>query len=297
MKAINAVWKFSRPHTIIGSVISIVSLYIILCRERTEHLVLLSLALIAGIASNIFIVGLNQIADVNIDRINKPWLPIPAEHISIRQAKIIVSAALIISLSVSLYMTPYFFAITVLACAIGWAYSMPPFHLKRHHLPAAVAISFVRGILVNLGAFLVFSELVDRTATIPENLKMLTIFITVCGIVIAWFKDLPDVKGDAAYNMKTFAVVHTPKIAFITGNVLMTLAYLFPIVVYATSGIPESPLFTKPLLLYGHVALFILFTINSLTIRLKDHRSVQKFYKRFWFFFFAEYLLYMIAYL
>lgn len=260
-----------------------------------DHLPSLLLALITGIASNIFIVGINQIADVNIDRINKPWLPIPAKRLSVREAKWIVLAMLIICLSVSFYMTPYFAIVIALACAIGWAYSMPPFHLKRHHLPAAIAISFVRGILVNLGAFLVFTQLVQRNAALPDDLILLTIFITVCGIVIAWFKDLPDVQGDAKYAVKTFAVVHSPRAAFITGTLLMCAAYVFIIVMYVIATRESAP-FTRSLLLYGHVVLFLLFIVNTFSVKLKKHQSVNTFYKRFWAFFFAEYVLYMIAY-
>jgi homogentisate phytyltransferase / homogentisate geranylgeranyltransferase len=260
-----------------------------------DHLPSLLLALITGIASNVFIVGINQIADVNIDRINKPWLPIPAQRLSVREAKWIVFAMLVICLSVSFYLTPYFMLIIALACTIGWAYSMPPCHLKRHHLPAAIAISFVRGILVNLGAFLVFTQLVQHDAVLPKDLLLLTIFITVCGIVIAWFKDLPDIEGDARYAVKTFAVVHSPRAAFITGTLLMCAAYIFIIVMYAITT-KENAGFTRALLLYGHIALFLLFIVNTFSVKLRKQQSVNVFYKRFWAFFFAEYILYMIAY-
>ena len=76
MSAIVTLWKFSRPHTIIGSVISICTLYMIVCNEKgLQQIPLLLLALAIGITCNIFIVGINQVADVEIDKINKPYLP------------------------------------------------------------------------------------------------------------------------------------------------------------------------------------------------------------------------------
>ncbi|MBK6574488.1 MAG: UbiA family prenyltransferase [Saprospiraceae bacterium] len=42
--------------------------------------------------------GINQIADVNIDKINKPYLPIPSKVLSMQQAKYIVITALLLSL-------------------------------------------------------------------------------------------------------------------------------------------------------------------------------------------------------
>ena len=135
MKLIITLWKFSRPHTIIGSVISIFTLYYIVCaKQETQSLSYLAMALGIGINCNVFIVGINQIADVHIDKINKPYLPIPAGLLSIQQAKMIVSIALLISLGLAIYISAYLFAIIALAATIGWAYSMPPFHLKQHHV-------------------------------------------------------------------------------------------------------------------------------------------------------------------
>ncbi|MCE3259489.1 MAG: 4-hydroxybenzoate polyprenyltransferase-like prenyltransferase [Bacteroidetes bacterium] len=295
MRALTAFWKFSRPHTVIGSAVSIITLYIILCADRERYLYLLLPALITGIATNIFIVGLNQIADVEIDKINKPWLPIPAGELSVSQAKKIAFTCLGISLVISLCMSLFFFFLIVLASLIGWAYSMPPFHLKKHHMSAAVAISLVRGLIINLGGFVVFSSLVDRNAQLPDNLKVLTFFITLFGVVIAWFKDLPDTEGDAKFNVKTIAVLYSPKTALIAGNVLIVSVYVFIICVYAVAGL-KTDLFQTRLLLYGHLAFLILFIENSCSIKLNDKKSIKTFYHRFWIFFFAEYVLYSVAY-
>jgi homogentisate phytyltransferase / homogentisate geranylgeranyltransferase len=179
MKPLITLWKFSRPHTIIGSIISICTLYLIVCdKAQTLHPMYLLMALIIGINCNIFIVGINQIADVNIDKINKPYLPLPSGTLSVKQAKVIVCIAICISLSVALLISPWLFAIIVLSTSIGWAYSMPPFHLKQHHLPAALAITTVRGVLVNAGGFLVFNHIVNNSLELPENVKILTLFIS-----------------------------------------------------------------------------------------------------------------------
>jgi homogentisate phytyltransferase / homogentisate geranylgeranyltransferase len=265
LKKLHILWKFSRPHTVIGSVISIVTLYVLLCgAQRSEHLPLLMMTLVAGVTVNVFIVGLNQIADVSIDRINKPWLPIPSGALKLEQAWVIVIASLAISLSLALYITPYFFALVLLSAAIGWAYSMPPFRLKRHHIPAALAISMVRGILVNVGGFVVFSRLLKQSGDMPENLKILTLFITVFAVVIAWFKDLPDVKGDARYRIRTFAVLYSPSAALITGHILLGAAYVFTIVLkYREYRLSAHPARETEMLLLGHGALLILFVVNS----------------------------------
>jgi len=298
MKQVITLWRFSRPHTIIGSVISILTLYFIVCEhQKSECLSYLTLALTIGITCNIFIVGINQIADVNIDKINKPHLPIPSCALTVREASIIVFVALLISLALALLISPYLFGIISLAAIIGWAYSMPPFHLKRHHVTAALAITLVRGLILNVGGFLVFNYLVNQTLDMPENVKILTVFIIAFSIVISWFKDLPDIEGDSKYQIKTLAILYSPKMALIMGNLLVGLAYSFTIylkwIEYVSMKMPSVQ---NKILLYGHILLFVLFITNAFTIRLNENNSIKKFYMRFWWFFFAEYVVYLLAY-
>ncbi len=298
MKALLTLWKFSRPHTIIGSVISICTLfYIIYDQQGLYSLSYLIVALIIAITCNVFIVGINQVADVNIDKINKPYLPIPSGLLSVQQAKNIVYAALFISLGLALFISTYLFVIIALATSIGWAYSMPPFYLKQHHVTAALAIATVRGVLLNAGGFLVFNYLINNSLEMPENVKILTLFIIVFSIVISWFKDLPDIEGDAKYNIKTFAILYSPKVVLITGNQLVGFAYMFTIYMkWLSYIISEISSFQTRVLLFGHLVLLGLFIINAFSIRLNEHQSIKKFYKRFWWFFFAEYALYLFAY-
>lgn len=298
MKTLNILWRFSRPHTIIGSVISIYTLYVIVCNNRESlYLPYLLLALVLGICCNVFIVGINQVADVKIDQINKPYLPIPSGVLNLKQAKTIVLASLILSLLISAYISLYLFLIILIATGIGWAYSMPPIYLKRHHIGAALSISFVRGILLNAGGFLVFNYLVNNVVEMPLNVKILTLFIVVFSIGISWFKDLTDIEGDKKFNIRTLAIVYSTKSALIAGNLLISFAYLFTIYMKLVEY-QNSIEISKELnvLLYGHILLLILFIVNALSIDLNKHSSIQKFYKRFWWFFFAEYLLYLLAY-
>jgi homogentisate phytyltransferase / homogentisate geranylgeranyltransferase len=298
MKALLTLWKFSRPHTIIGSVISICTIFcIVYDKQQLFSLSYFIMALIIAITCNVFIVGINQVADVNIDKINKPYLPIPSGVLSVQQAKIIVYAALCISLGFALFISPYLFVIIALSTFIGWAYSMPPIYMKQHHISAAFAIASVRGLLLNAGGFLVFNYLINNSLEMPKNVKILTLFIIVFSIVISWFKDLPDIEGDAKYNIKTFAILYSPKVVLLIGNLLVGLAYTSTIYMKWMDYIrTETPSFETKTLLVGHLILLGLFIINAFSIHLNEHQSVKKFYKRFWWFFFAEYALYILAY-
>lgn len=298
MKMLNILWRFSRPHTIIGSAVSIFTLYMIVCNEqKVHHILYLLMALGIGISCNIFIVGINQIADIRIDMINKPHLPIPAGVLNVQEAKTIVFTSIFISLGLAICINPYLFGIILLSATIGWAYSMPPFYLKQHHITAALAISIVRGVLLNAGGFLVFNFLINHTVEMPQNVQILTLFIIAFSVVISWFKDLSDVEGDAAFQIKTFAIQYTSKVALITGNIVVVVVYLFTIYMKNTEyRIQVHPSHKTRVLLYGHIVLLVLFVVNAFSIRLGACQSVKRFYKRFWWFFFAEYVLYLLAY-
>ena len=69
---------------------------------------LLAATLIAALACNVFITGLNQITDIEIDRINKPHLPLASGEISSAEAKKWVALALVTALSVSFYLSNFF---------------------------------------------------------------------------------------------------------------------------------------------------------------------------------------------
>jgi homogentisate phytyltransferase/homogentisate geranylgeranyltransferase len=163
---------------------------------------------------------------------------------------------------------------------------MPPFYLKKHHVTAALAISTVRGILLNAGGFLVFNYVLNGVVAMPHDIRILTLFVIAFSIVISWFKDLSDMEGDSKFNIKTLALTFSPKQVLIAGNVLVGFAYVFSIL----SSIKEGILF------YGHIGLLLLFLLNTLSINLNLHSSIKKYYQRFWWFFFAEYLLYLLAY-
>src|SRR6185436_15194218 len=104
MRQLKILWQFSRPHTIIGSICSITALYIMACggRELQEHLLLYIETLIAALACNVFIVGINQVADVELDKINKPYLPLAAGTLSKRNALLIIYISLGICLAACL---------------------------------------------------------------------------------------------------------------------------------------------------------------------------------------------------
>ena len=165
-----AFWKFSRPHTIIGTSLSVLGLYLVAIalsppHFSTTHLLQLLGTWLSCLCGNIYIVGLNQLEDIEIDRINKPHLPLASGEFSPQQAKIIVGVTGIAALVLAGYLGPFLFGMVGISLAIGTAYSLPPIRLKRFPFWAAICIFSVRGAIVNLGLFLHFSWVLQNKVT------------------------------------------------------------------------------------------------------------------------------------
>ncbi len=294
MKPLKILWQFSRPHTIIGSICSITALYIIACNGKnlSQHVPLYVFTLIAALACNVLIVGINQIADVALDKINKPYLPIAAGTLSKKNALAIVYLCLFICLAVSFYVSYFLFGLITLILLIGIAYSLPPLQLKQHHLPAALSITLVRGFLVNVGMFLHFQSSVYNNYNLPGYVWCLTFFIMAFSIAIAWFKDLPDTEGDDKFNIKTLAVLYSKRNALLGGTLLVCAAYIYVLLWSFLSGQKNWKY-----LIIAHGVLFLFFLLNYFSVKLQDKNSIKKFYLRFWVFFFAEYILFSVWFL
>lgn len=294
MNPLKSLWLFSRPHTIIGSTLSILSIFAIAFGTVTDPMIapiLLPLSLLAALSCNIYITGLNQWSDVEVDRINKPWLPIPAGILSKKAALQIVLVCGFLALGASIYLSLEFFGLIFLIMAIGTAYSLPPLKFKRNHFMAAGAITLVRGLLVNLGFYLHFHHEMTGEWSLAAAIWPLTIFVAAFSLGIAWFKDIPDTKGDAEYQFGTLAVKSGRRKALMAGILAVSFAYLY-VIVSALFGQLPVPWF------YGitHLAPLILFLIQARRLEVDQDVQVKRFYLFFWGLFFLEYLIYPIGF-
>jgi homogentisate phytyltransferase/homogentisate geranylgeranyltransferase len=293
MRPLLTFWKFTRPHTIIGSALSVSAIYFIVVGHSgamPAHLGVWLPSLIAALACNVFITGLNQWSDVEVDRINKPWLPIAAGLLSKREAMIIVQVCLLVALVVAALLSWTFFLLITLISFLGWAYSMPPIRFKRHHFGAALAITVVRGVLVNLGFYAHYQQQLVGEASLDPIIWPLTVFVALFSIGIAWFKDIPDTKGDAEYRFGTLAVRMGRPAAFHAGIAVVALGYLAVLVSALLGWLPAKGFF---LLAFGLPLLLFLSWAARLDV--DNDKQVKRFYLFFWGLFFLSYVLYPIG--
>ncbi len=287
-------WKFSRPHTIIGTSLSVLALFLIALSTQNSVLLnweLLFGTLIACLCGNIYIVGLNQLEDIAIDKINKPHLPLASGEFSLKQGQWIVGITGILALTFAAALGQWLFLTVIVSLAIGTAYSLPPFRLKQFPFLAALCIFTVRGVIVNLGLFLHFNQGLTGKAQLTPVVWLLTLFILIFTVAIAIFKDVPDMEGDRQYNITTFTLLLGKSTIFHLTQWIVTFCYLGII----TAGIFHLPGINSWLLIWFHIGLLSLLWWRSRQINLDEKTSIASFYQFIWKLFFLEYLLFPLA--
>ncbi|MEO0539830.1 MAG: homogentisate phytyltransferase [Cyanobacteria bacterium P01_A01_bin.105] len=304
---LRAFWQFSRPHTIVGTSLSVLGLFAVAWATRhpaganpaTLHIwggmAALLLTWLSCLCGNVYIVGLNQLEDVEIDRINKPHLPLASGAFSRSQGVLLVALALLAAMALAgLSQSLYLIATVWISIAIGTAYSLPPIRLKRFPLWASVCILSVRGAVVNLGLYLHASHQLGLRPTVPLRVWALTLFVLVFSFAIAIFKDIPDIEGDRRYGIETFSLRMGQQGVFNLARWVLTACYLGMIALTPwLSGV------NAVFLLVSHAGLLIFFWQQSHRVQLgavgDGSLSYPEFYQFIWKLFFIEYLIFPAA--
>ena len=295
-RAASVLWRFSRPHTIIGSAVSVVGLFAI-CVDAIGRVDAGSAAfhlfwtLVAAVSVNVFIVGINQITDVEIDRVNKPYLPIAAGDLSVERAWLIVAVSGALPIVLALTQGALELAAVIAALAIGTAYSVPPARLKRFAILASLCVAGVRSAIVNLGVAAHFTSALGDQTTIPAGVWALTAFVLPFSLAIAILKDVPDAEGDRAHTILTFTVRHGGRAVLRAGLAILTLAYLGMAVLGPLLVTGADPV----LLCLGHLAALAALLAAARSADPSDRAGFTRFYLRVWLLFFLEYAIVPIS--
>ncbi|MEO5730964.1 MAG: UbiA family prenyltransferase, partial [Byssovorax sp.] len=170
---VRSTWAFARPHTIIGTTLAVIVFYVLTASVagRYDTKILLG-TLIAGLAVNLYVVGINQITDVEIDRINKPYLPLASGAFSMRTGMAIVGMSAVVALCVSALQNIYLFWTIAIILAIGTAYSLPPLRLKQSAFWAAASIITARAVVFNLGLTLSYTAALLGRPAVPARVLL-----------------------------------------------------------------------------------------------------------------------------
>lgn len=195
--------------------------------------------IILGVVTYFFIAGsgmvVNDIYDIEIDKINKPNRPIPRGSLTLKQAKLLYFLYLIIGLAFALIHSIMFnlgilnILIAALFGFIGWLYA---YWGKKSGFPGNVIVSISFSIGLIYGAIL-------NNSTIPNYIYFffLTSFFLLLSREI--IKGCEDIEGDKKEGVKTLAIIIGIKSATRFATVFSTSAIVFFILPYFTNIINQ----------------------------------------------------------
>ena len=191
----------------------------------------------------------NSIVDVDIDRVNKPYRPLPRGLLSVREATLISVVGALLSIVFAALVGLPFLLFAGATLIVTGLYSIPPVRLKARFMLNNAAQAVIRGILGPVAMWSVYS-----TIGMPVLVLSGMMFVFIMGAQS--IKDIPDIEGDRQFAIKTFPVVLGVQ-ATQTIIVMATIGSLvMALVTFDTIGL------FVPLLFLPVAAAFIYFTFR-----------------------------------
>lgn len=157
---------------------------------------ILSLIVLSLLFKGIY--ALNQIYDIESDRLNDKLFLLPRNIVSIRTAWLYYFLTSATGLALAIFVSPSIAAIAISLIFLGFVYSHPRFRLKDRPLGGLLANAFSYGLLIPLMIIAESGAPDDSPATIPYFLAIATGYILTT---------IPDLAGDSATGKKTVAVI------------------------------------------------------------------------------------------
>jgi len=298
---LRALYKFTRPHTIRGTILASIAGTTralidtpgaIASADWNGMLPRAVVGMVALLLGNAFIVGINQIFDRDIDVLNKPFLPVASGEMSEKAAWVAVGASGIIGPAIVYNCFPLLlFKLYMLGWTLGAIYSVPPIRTKRNALAAGLTIATVRGFLLNFGVYYAVKDALGAPFSWSPKVSFIARFMTAFATVIAVTKDLPDVEGDRAFNISTLATkVGVSKIAK-GATLCLFLNYVHAV---ATGVLAKAGTFNLIPMVGGHAALATVLLARFRQLEPEKLASIKTYYKHIWDLFYLEYVLYTL---
>lgn len=145
---------------------------------------------------------INQYYDVDTDRINKPYRPIPSGRISRASAGAYGIILYLASIVMAWFAGFQFFAISLVAAVLTLAYSVPPARTKARGFLGNLTLSVTRGLVPLVAGWSVEGGLLNAEPWILGSILALFVFGANTS------KDFSDVRGDRACKVRTIPVIY-----------------------------------------------------------------------------------------
>ncbi|KAH9798877.1 homogentisate phytyltransferase 1 [Citrus sinensis] len=288
LKNLNALYHFIRPYACAGVVIAATSNSLLPVEKLSDltptFFIGLLKALVPALLMHIYVAAINQLSDVEIDKVNKPYLPLASGEFSMGTGIAITLTSVLMSLAIAIMLrSPPLVLGVIVWFLFGTAYSV-----QGNSFLAAISIMFLNGLLQQFPYFIHIQKYVlGRPVEITRSLMFATVFICCFCIASAFLKDLHDVDGDKEFGIETLSVKLGKERVFWLCVYMLSIAYGAAVVVGASSSI----LLSKLLTIISHCILASSLWLRARTVDLSSNTSTFSFYMFIWKLYYVEYLL------
>lgn len=212
--------------------------------------------MLSGIAALVFLNAgsnsLNQVYDCEIDRINKPYRPIPQGIITEKEGLWIAGLLYVISIWRAAMVNRTFLLMVCVLSLITIAYSVPPLRLKRRIWLSNISIAVPRGMLGLVAAWTITADIGDSAPWLMGS--VMAIFLT--GSITT--KDITDMEGDREFGMMTLPVVYGKKKAILLSAPFLVVPFLLMVLYWYLGLLPGSSIIMAGVFLIWSIYLIIL---------------------------------------
>jgi len=186
-----------------------------------------TIEIIFGLMIYTFIMGgvyiLNQITDIETDKINKKLFLLSGGYIKTKYAYIEMSILWILAIVFSLQFSKTFIIFIFVSLLMGILYSLPPIKLKGKPILDTLSNGIGYG-MINFGV----GWLVFRNFEWFMFLKFLPYFLSICAVFIN--TTIVDIEGDKKVGEKTTGVFLKEGVSYIASTILMAGAVIISLI-------------------------------------------------------------------
>ncbi|XP_047165990.1 glycinol 4-dimethylallyltransferase-like [Vigna umbellata] len=206
-------YQFIYPYALYGQATAAISASLVAVEKLSDISPLVFIGLLQAVLPNSFMVlyanGVNQVFDFEIDKINKPYLPLAAGKLSFRTSAFIVALAAILGLGFNLMIGSPPLIWNFVVCVTLWtcySVNLPFLRWKQYPVMASLLI-FVCGTFINPIAYFLHMQtfVLKRPLVFTRSFIVFLLFMSFYSPGIALAKDIPDVEGDIKHGVDSFA--------------------------------------------------------------------------------------------
>jgi len=206
----NAYLELGRPFTLIAPALGFVSGAITAIGAapyepwRAELVVFPLIGALMAAVLNAGNNALNQIYDLEIDRINKPKRPLPSGRLTTKQAWVFTVVTYMLALVLAWLVAPggrnECFWLVLVAVLCTFIYSMPPLRTKQRGMWANITIAIPRGVLLKVAGWSAVKTIVSTEAWYIGGIFGLFL------LGATTTKDFADMEGDRIGGCRTLPI-------------------------------------------------------------------------------------------